>query len=244
MRSSSGEVTVLTPARRRGVEILDDPSVDPTLRARSMSDVARSNRLLGGLRAALIEVRAARRELAGALTLLDVGTGLADIPEMAAAEARRAGFSLTTLAVDEAPSLVAAAKDRVAHAVCASALALPFGDATVDVVMCSQLMHHFEEPGARRLIREMNRVARHAVIVSDLRRSWIAAAGFWLVSFPLGFHRITRHDGVVSVLRGFTSSELRGWVSAETGVTPVVHRRLGFRITVRWRPPLGGVAVA
>ena len=26
-------------------------------------------------------------------------------------------------------------------------------------------------------------------------------AGFWLVSFPLGFHGITRHDGVLSVLR-------------------------------------------
>ena len=228
---------MLTPPRCRGVEILDDPSIDPALRARSLGDVTRSNRLLGGLRAALVEVRAARRGVVGPLTLLDVGTGLADIPHQAAAEARRAGGSLTAIAVDGAASLLAAARDRVAYAVCANGLALPFRDGSVDVVMCSQLMHHFDDAGARRLIRELNRVARHAVIVADLRRSWIAAAGFWALSFPLGFHRITRHDGVVSVLRGFTTAELAGLVSAETGATPIVRRRLGFRITVRWTPP-------
>lgn len=228
---------VLTPARRRGVELLDDPSIDPAVRVRSLGDVARSNRLLGGLRAALLEIRAARRAVAGPLTLLDVGTGLADIPVRASAEAARAGFALTTIAVDEAPSLVDHARGRVTHALCANALALPFRDRSVDIVMCSQLLHHFETPDACRLIGEMNRVARHAVIVSDLRRSWIAAAGFWLVSFPLCFHPVTRHDGVVSVLRGFTPSELVGLVNSATGATPVVRRRLGFRITVRWTPP-------
>jgi SAM-dependent methyltransferase len=228
--------TLLTPARRRGTEILDDPSVDPAVRARSLGDVERSNKLLGGLRAALIEIRAAREDVGRPLTLLDVGAGLADIPERAAEEARRAGIALTTIGVDEACSLVAASRERVSHAVCARALALPFPDASIDVVLCSQLMHHFDDDGVRRLIREINRVARHAVIVSDLRRSWIAAAGFWFVSFPLRFSPVTRHDGTLSVLRGFTTSELARLVSSETGAAPVVRRRLGFRLTARWTP--------
>jgi 2-polyprenyl-3-methyl-5-hydroxy-6-metoxy-1,4-benzoquinol methylase len=226
----------LTPTRRRGVEILDDPSVDPAVRTRAVGDITRSNRLLGGLRAALVEIRAALGDDVASLTLLDVGTGLADIPFQATSDARRAGFKLTTIAVDEAPSLLSAARDRVAHCVCAHALALPFADRSVDVVMCSQLLHHFDDAGARQVIREMNRVARRAVIVSDLRRSWFAAAGFWLVSFPLGFHRVTRHDGVVSVLRGFVSSELVAWIRGETGAMAIVTRRLGFRITARWTP--------
>jgi SAM-dependent methyltransferase len=223
---------VLTPRRRRGVEILDDPTVDSQIRERSIGDVMRSNRWLGGLRAAMMEIRTVMAER-GATTLLDVGTGLGDIP---AEVMREMPSGLVTIGVDEARSLLVAARRRMTYGVCADALALPFRDGSVDVVMCSQVLHHFEFEDAERLIREMNRVARIAVIISDLRRSWVAAAGFWLVSFPMRFHRVTRHDGVVSVLRGFRSIELRSLVRSATGATPVVHRRLGWRLTARWSP--------
>jgi SAM-dependent methyltransferase len=230
---------VLTPARRRGVEILDDPATDAAVRDRSIGDVARSNRWLGGLRAAVIELRAVLAKLGPTATLLDVGTGRADIPARLSADARATGRSITTIGIDEAESLVHAARGRLSHAVCARALDLPFKDDSVDVVLCSQLLHHFDDPGAEALIRELDRVARRAVIISDLRRSWIAAAGFWLVSFPLRFHPVTRHDGVVSVLRGFTRRELERLISNSVGVAPHVHRRLGFRLTVHWSPTQG-----
>jgi SAM-dependent methyltransferase len=223
---------MLTPERRRGVEILDDPTVDPSIRERSITDVTRSNRWLGGLRAAMTEIRDVVRR-SGCATVLDVGTGLGDIP---AEVMREMPSGVVTIGVDEARSLLVAARHRMTHGVCADALALPFRDRSMDVVMCSQVLHHFEFEDAKRLIREMNRVARVAVIISDLRRSWIAAAGFWLVSFPLGFHPVTRHDGVVSVLRGFTSTELHTVVRSATGSTPIVNRRLGWRLTARWSP--------
>lgn len=229
---------MFTPARRRGIEILDDPNVDPAVRERSLNDVARSNKWLGGLRAATLELDAALDGLPAGATLLDVGTGLADIPYRVARERAGREAPVTTFAVDEAPSLLAAARARVRHVVCANALALPFRDRSIDVVCCSQLLHHFTGDDAKRVLREMNRVARRAVVVSDLRRSWIAMAGFWLVSFPLGFHSVTRHDGVVSVSRGFTVEELAELVMAATGVAPRVRRRLGFRLTARWTPRL------
>jgi ubiquinone/menaquinone biosynthesis C-methylase UbiE len=106
----------------------------------------------------------------------------------------------------------------------------------VDFVTCSQVLHHFADEDARTLLREMHRVARHRAIVADIRRSWVAAAGIWAVSFPLRFHPISRHDGVVSVLRGFTASELRELVRSAVGVTPVTRDRVGFRVTASWRP--------
>ncbi|MEP6491455.1 MAG: methyltransferase domain-containing protein [bacterium] len=227
---------MLTPARRRGVEILDDPNVDPAVRQQSINDVGRSNRWLGGLRAVSLEVRGVVRELRGDLSLLDVGTGMADIPRCAARDATRDGFVLTTIGVDAARSLLVTARGCLTHAVCADALALPFRDQSVDIVICSQVLHHFETPDAARLVRELDRVARRAVIISDLRRSWVAVAGFWLASFPLRFHRVTRHDGVVSILRGFTTVELRDLVRAATGSVPVIRRRLGYRLTARWTP--------
>lgn len=226
---------MLTPARRRGFEILDDPSVDAETRRRSLRDVARSNRLLGGLRAAVLALRPALTTDAP-ISLLDVGTGLADIPSRACEVARETGARITIIGMDAATPLLAAARGRLDHAVCGDALSLPFRDASIDVVMCSQILHHFETADAERLVREVNRVARRAVILSDLRRSWIAAGGFWLVSFPLRFHPVTRHDGVISVMRGFTRSELSSIVRNAVGVTPTIRRRLGFRLTASWQP--------
>ena len=82
----------------------------------------------------------------------------------------------------------------------------------------------------------MSRVARHRIIVADLRRSWLAIAGLWTLSFPLGFHPVSRHDGVVSIRRGFTPDELRALVHRATGRTARVTRRAGFRVTASWSP--------
>ena len=71
---------MLVPTRRRGFEILDDPATDPAVRERSLRDVKRSNVLLGGLRAVLAEVARVLPSIGPRATLLDVGTGLADIP--------------------------------------------------------------------------------------------------------------------------------------------------------------------
>lgn len=228
----------LVPARERGVEILDDPAVDPAVRERSIADVTRSNWWLGGLRAARLVAAEAIREGPRHGMLLDIGTGLADIPTAVRRDAERGGVRLSTIGVDRAVSLLATARARggLNHAVAADALALPFRTGSIDVVTCSQVLHHFEEGDVERLLAEMDRVARHAAVVSDLRRSWVAVVGFWAVSFILRFHRVTRHDGMVSVMRGFTANELSDLIRRVAGVAPVVSRRLGFRVTARWSP--------
>jgi ubiquinone/menaquinone biosynthesis C-methylase UbiE len=227
---------VLVPSRRRGVEILDDPENDPVLRARSIGDVTRSNALHGGTRAVLAELARVIPRLGVSATLLDVGTGLADIPRRARERARARGLALRTFGLDEAESLSHDARTMLDGAVCGDARALPVATASVDVVTCSQLLHHFEDDEIPVVLRELDRVARGWVVVSDLRRSWVAACGFWLMSWPLRFHRVTRHDGFVSVLRGFTMDELAQHVLRATGQQPDVRRHLGYRITATWRP--------
>ena len=226
----------LTPPRRRGVEILDLPDVDPQVVTRSLADVARANALFGGISSAMKEIANALEEVPRRATLLDVGTGLGDIPCRARSFAAEKGIDLTTVGLDSVLELARASRHAVNIAVRGDALHLPFADRSVDIVMCSQVLHHFVAAAAARLLREMDRVARVRVVVSDLRRSWIAAAGLWLVSFPLGFHAVSRHDGVVSVLRGFTREELSDTVKDAIARKPVVHQRRGFRITASWTP--------
>ena len=227
---------LLTPPRRRGVEFLDSPDIDPTIVTRSLADVARANALFGGTSCAIEEIKQALDEVDRSATLLDVGTGLGDIPRRAREFAHEHGVQLTTIGLDAAAELATASKSAVNFPVCANALQLPFANGSIDIVMCSQVLHHFSGKDALQLLREMNRVARVKVIVSDIRRSWLAAAGLWLVSFPLRFHAVSRHDGVVSVMRGFTPGELVDTVQNAVARRPVAHRRRGFRLTTSWTP--------
>jgi len=228
--------SILTPPKGHDKEILDDPDVDPELVTRSLADVARSNFFFGGLSSAIEELKGTLKEVPRQATLLDVGTGLGDIPCRAREVARKSGIELTTVGLDSAIELARANRHALTLSVCGDALLLPFADHSIDIVMCSQVLHHFMGVDGLRLLREMNRVARVRVIVSDIRRSWIAAAGLWLLSFPLRFHAVSRHDGVVSVMRGFTPEELADTVRDAVAQKPVVHRRRGFRVTTSWAP--------
>jgi len=225
----------LTPARRRGVEILDDPGVSREIRNRAMADIARANVLFGGTRAALMALREVLPRLPRRATLLDVGTGLADIPLRARRDADRANVALTPIGLDISESLLRSARHRLAGAVVGDALRIPLADASVDVVTCSQVLHHFAEDDARRVIAELHRVSRGWVVISDLRRSWLAAGGFWLASGALRFHAATRADGVTSVLRGFTADELSNLVRDSTGVIPQLRHGVFWRLSAVWR---------
>ena len=226
----------LVPRRRRSFEHLDDPSTAPALRERSLRDVRRANMLLGGTHAVLAELDRVVPTLGATSSLLDVGTGLADIPLRARTRAARRGVRLAAFGVDEAETLLRVTCALLDGSACADARRLPFADSSVDVVICSQVLHHFEDAEIPAVLRELDRVARRVVIVSDLRRSWLAVTGFWLVTWPLGFHHVSRHDGAVSVLRGFTAPELREHVTRSTGRDAAVRRHLGFRLTATWSP--------
>ena len=105
--------SLLTPPRKRGYEILDDPDVDDALRARSLADVARSNTMFGGWRAVRAELalvldgRAART-----LSLLDVGTGIGDIPSLAMKTWRARGLTITRSRATRSSSRITASASR------------------------------------------------------------------------------------------------------------------------------------
>jgi SAM-dependent methyltransferase len=227
---------LLTPRRRHGREYLDDPVINAQVAERSMGDVARSNALFGGGHAVLAELDDLLLVPRSSFSLLDVGTGLGDIPARVRGVAARHGVTVCTVGVDTSEVLALAAHDAALPVVRADALRLPVADRAFDVVLCSQLLHHFRGDDGVVLLRELDRVARRRVIVSDIRRSWLAAAGIWLASWPLRFHPVSRHDGVVSVLRGFTRDELSAIVRAAVGVVPRVRRHRGFRVTASWTP--------
>lgn len=206
-------------------ELLDLHQDDPAELERSLRHVAEVNRLLGGNRSVL-------RALASALgtdggKILDVGTGSGDLPRHIVRWARGRGTPVSITATDVHPQTLQVA--RAASAAfpeitieSADALALPYADGEFDIALLCLTLHHFDDAGQRKVLRELARVARRAVIVSELERNSMNYAGARLLAATWWRrNRITRHDGPLSVLRAFTAQEL-SHVARDAGFP--VHR--------------------
>ena len=127
---------ILTPPRRRGVEILDSPDVDPEVVTRSLADVARANALFGGSQ---LGARRAQGRSRGPAALAqrcsmsepDSATSRA-APESCAAEK---GIELTTVGLDSALELAPRQQTRRRASRCvATRCILPFADRSIDIV--------------------------------------------------------------------------------------------------------------
>lgn len=220
-----------------GVEALDDPGTDPALVARMLIDIAVSNRWLGGAHA----MRIGLRGLVGAgdtgrtLTLFDIGTGAADLPLAARRWGARRGVTVAPLALERIPAAARLARRTGTPVVLGCAGALPLRPGSVDIVLLSQMIHHFDPASVVRLLRDCGRIARRGVIVADLRRSWFATPGFRLAATALRLHPVAITDGITSLRRGYSPSQLQA-LCAESGAhQPTVVATAGSRIVAWWR---------
>lgn len=204
---ASGWLRSRVPLSRRDrlAELLDGSAADPVELHRNLRDLAALNRLPGGTQTSLGAVRGLAQRSSG-LHILDVGTGLGDMP---LAFARR---GWRTEALDTHPQVLAAARDATAHeplveVAPGDARSLPFPDDAFDVSHCSLLLHHLDPADAVQTLREMARVARHGVVINDLRRGLLPFVATGVAVALLGRCRTTRVDGLRSVRRAYTLPE-------------------------------------
>ena len=222
---------------RLGAELLDDPGASAAAVETSLRNIARANRWFGGTAACCWGLgRALRGVPAGShLTLLDIGSGLGDVPRAAAAWAARRGVRLTPVGLERHPvaARLAAAAGLPTLVGCAGAP--PVSEKSVDIVSVCMVAHHFEPESVVELFRTCDRLARRAVVVADLRRAALAVAAFRCGAWLLRFDRVTTADGVTSIRRGFTRPEL-GRLLARADVAAMVARRPGWRLVAVWAP--------
>jgi ubiquinone/menaquinone biosynthesis C-methylase UbiE len=206
---------MLTPSRIYEEELLDSGAGTDEDVARNLSDLRRINRFLGGTKVILKSLEGYLDSAkSDRVSLLDVGTGSADIPGAVAewARSRRIASFIAALDISERNLRVARHSlgiDPDTVLVRADALNLPFAARSFDVVTASLFLHHFRDDDVARLLADFARVARHAVIVNDLVRNLIPYYFIRVTGPILATSYLTRNDGPVSVLRGFTATELQ-----------------------------------
>ena len=217
-------------------ELLDLPDVDPAALQGNLEDLARVNRLLGGIQ---LSERALSRLFASCtpgdtVRLLDVGTGAGDIPTAMIDWARSRKILLEAFGVDRSVAILRHARDAGPNLglVAAEGRSLPLRDGAVDVAHCSLLLHHIDPPAAVPLLAEMARVARRGVIVNDLVRSRIGLAGAWLLGHVATRNPLTRHDAPLSARRAYTLAEMTDLLTAAGLRVVAADTFLGYRAAV------------
>jgi ubiquinone/menaquinone biosynthesis C-methylase UbiE len=228
---------VLVPPRRHDPELMDRPDNPVAELEGALDDICLVNRYLRGSKIMVNAVRPFLRGMGAGetLSILDVGTGGADLPKDLVLRGRRSRKQIRVVGVDRDPVTVAYARrltDGIPEIeiVQADAFRLPFPDASFDLVTASMFLHHFIHDDAVKLLAEFRRVARRAVVINDLRRHWVSWAFINLASRLTLRHPMFVHDAPLSVLRGFTKQELAAAAKDAGAAHATVVRRLPYRL--------------
>jgi hypothetical protein len=225
-------------------ELLDRDAGTPAEVADSLADLRAINRRFGGITTtqAMIE-HVWRRGLprpAGQvppphrqLSLLEVGAGSGDVPLAVRDRLADNGISLHVTLLDRSASHLSTGNAH--RAVVGNGLALPFSDASFDLVSCGLFAHHLSPDEVVQFVKEGLRVCRVAVLINDLVRDPIHLALVY-AAYPLYRSRLTRHDGPASVRAAYTPTEMRALIAnAGTGQVEILRHYLYRMGVIIWK---------
>ena len=146
-------------------------------------------------------------------SVLDVGAGSGELLRVTAKWARETSrqTALVGLELNErsAQAILDESTDfREISSVRASGFQLPFGDNSFDYAIQSLTLHHFDDAGAVKILREMARVAKSGIFVIDLNRNPVAYFLYTTIGHLFLHTRLLREDGALSILKSFTPEEM------------------------------------
>lgn len=220
--------------KRRSIpELLDSDAGTPSEIAASLTDLNRINRWFGGIATTQFLVEHVAQELgAKSLSLLEVAAGAGEVPKAVAAALARSGIQIGVTLLDRSPSHLTNGHRR---AVAGDALALPFPDASFDLVSSTLFVHHVAPEVVVRFVNEGLRVCRIAVLINDLVRHR-THLGLVYAGMPLYRSRLTRHDAPASVRQAYTVVEMKDVLRKSQAARVKITRHALFRMgVIAWK---------
>ena len=218
------------------LEMMDRPQpVSPELE-RDLERIRQLNRWFGSYRLVL---RFMRRWIKPGVRMrvADVATGSGDIPRLIVDYSRKIGAHVEIHAVDrQAATLEIATKLSSGYPEIsyreANILEWDWAEA-YDVVLCSLTLHHFSDADAVKVLFRCRELSKRFVLVSDLRRGFLARIGVHFLTALIFREPMTRHDARLSTERAFSFSEMRD-LAVRAGWKNFGHKKFRFARQVVW----------
>jgi len=217
-------------------ELLDTDCGTPAEVAASLGDLRRINRWFGGVATTEDLIwRVAREMNSSAVSLLEVAAGTGYVPQAASGRLLRRGLSLQITSLDRAATHLNSHLNNGDRALVADALALPFRDASFDLLSSNLFAHHLSAHEVVQFVDESLRVCRVAVLINDLIRHPLHVSLVY-AGMPLYRSRLTRHDAPASVRQAYTVEEMQTLLEQTSAARVEIHRYYLFRMgVVAWK---------
>jgi 2-polyprenyl-3-methyl-5-hydroxy-6-metoxy-1,4-benzoquinol methylase len=218
------------------LELMDRPQPVSTELESDLENLRELNRWFGSY--ALISMFLSRWIKPGArLRIVDLATGSGDIPRLIAEYGRKIGAELQIDALDRQSATLEIAKKlsvRYPEIAFVEGNLLEW-DATesYDLVLCTLALHHFSDDDAVRVLQRCRGLSRKFVLVSDLRRGWLATIGVHLLTATMFREPMTKYDGRLSAARAFSFSEMNR-LARRGGWTDFGHKTFPFARQAIW----------
>ena len=226
-------------ARRHTPRLTDDPKVDRAELEANLRFLSLANRRLGGVAAALNQLRrwSADWPVDRTIRILDVGTGSADIPLAIANWASTSQHQVHITAIDPHEASLAVARERVGKRsdielvqVDARKLMDEFEPGSFDYVHAGTFLSRLSDIELMTVLRIMDRLSGRGLIWSDLVRGPITKLAVRLLTIRA--QAMVKHDALVSVAAGFTRPEALELAKRVGLKTPTYRRNLFGRFTL------------
>ncbi|HET9857545.1 MAG TPA: methyltransferase domain-containing protein [Chthoniobacterales bacterium] len=218
------------------LELMDRPQPVSAELESDLENIRELNRWFGSY--ALISMFLSRWIKPGArLRMIDLATGSGDIPRLVAEYGRKVGAELQIDALDRQSATLEIAKRLSARY---PEISFVEGDVLewqppepYDIVFCTLALHHFSEDNAVQLLQRCRDLSRKFVLVSDLRRGWLATIGVHLLTATMFREPMTKYDGRLSAARAFSFSEMNQ-LARRAGWTNFGHQSFPFARQAIW----------
>lgn len=212
-------------------ELMDAADLDVQEYQRCLADLAAVNRVTLTHRATLrfLQHSTRNRQAGSPISVLDLGFGQGDLLRGIGRWAARRGFIAKLSGIDLNPRSAESAR-----AVTPSDQPIDFHTGDVfdydpatrpEFIVTSQFAHHLPDQDIVRLLRWMDATAQIGWHVNDLHRHVIPYYGFRWLCRLMGWHRIVRYDGSVSIARSFRKRDWERYLESA-----------GLQGSISWHP--------
>jgi 2-polyprenyl-3-methyl-5-hydroxy-6-metoxy-1,4-benzoquinol methylase len=218
-------------------EMMDAPVIPKRLMIRNLQELDFLNRMLGGHTITLQGIKQLVRLKDKQYHIADLGCGSGDTLKHIARWARMKGYNVKLTGIDINEDAIAFMEHRCrgySEITGVKTDYRTFLETTenIDIIHCSLFCHHLTDAELTELIRLLKSKVRVGFIINDLQRTRLAWFAVRIFTTVLNGSELSRHDGPLSVLKGFTEDELTALMNSEDVLNYSISRKWAFRFLV------------